>query len=173
METVEAPFEDFVRAHGPVLHQAAWALTRDVGHAEDLVQAALVSTWGAWSRITGPPLPYARTVLLREFISSRRRRTWGERPHEAGDLATDVPLADSADGSTGEGWGDAIDLHRALLTLPRAQRAVVVCRFLEDMSVQETAAALGISTGTVKSHTSRALAHLRVDPALASEGITR
>lgn len=167
MERARTSFEDFVRACGPGLHRAAWVLTRDVGHAEDPVQSALLSTWKAWHRIETEPGAYARTVLVREFVSTRRRRMWGERPGADQDVAGSSAKTDAPE----ENWVDRVALHDALLALPRAQRAVVVLRFLEDVSVDATAQALGIGTGTVKSHTSRALAHLRVDPAV--EGSTR
>lgn len=151
-------FEAFAAAHGATLHRIAWVLTRHEADAEDLTQTTLTKAWRAWPRIEGEPLPYARRILAREFISSRRRRWWGEQPSEV------LPeTATSAD------WADGLTLTQAIAALPRAQRAVVVLRYLEDLSVEDTAIALGVSPGTVKSHLSRALRALRVSPELTDD----
>lgn len=91
-----------------------------------------------------------RRVLVRENISRWRRRRWREVPGH------DAPEPGAVDDPTGR-----LDLRRALLALAPRQRAIVVLRFLEDRSVAETAAALGVTEGTVKSQTRDALARLR------------
>ena len=75
-------FDAFVAGAGHRLHATAYLLTRDHGLAEDLVQTALARAWRAWRRVEGDPEPYVRRVLVNAFLSSRRRRWWGEQPTE-------------------------------------------------------------------------------------------
>jgi RNA polymerase sigma-70 factor (sigma-E family) len=152
-------FDEFVATRSRALLRTAYLLTGDHGLAEDLLQTALAKCWFAWGRIDGPPEPYVRRVLATTYATWWRRRWRGERPTDAlpdrGDPAATAPVDDR----------DA--LWRALGALPRRQRAVVVLRYYEDLSEAETAAALGISTGTVKSQAAKALAALRRDADLA------
>lgn len=154
-------FDDFVAARSTALLRTAYLLTRDHGVAEDLLQTALAKAWFHWDRIDGPPEPYVRKILVNTYTSWWRRRWNGERATEdLPDAGTDDP-ADAA--------GASHDLWAALGRLPRRQRAVVVLRYFEDQSEAETARLLDCSVGTVKSQASRALAKLRIDPALAPE----
>ena len=154
-------FDEFVAARSSRLLRTAYLLTRDHALAEDLLQTALAKAWFAWARIEGEPEPYVRKVLVNTFASWWRRKWNGEHsyaePPERGDTGSD----DAVD--------QRQDLWAAMGRLPRRQRAVIVLRFVEDLSEAETARLLGISPGTVKSQTSRALANLRIDPALATE----
>jgi RNA polymerase sigma-70 factor (sigma-E family) len=152
-------FDDFVAARSTGLLRTAYLLTRDHALAEDLLQTALTKAWFSWSRIQGDPEPYVRKILVNTFASWWRRKWNGEQAH------ADVPEPEP-DGSTPD---DRHDLWTAMGRLPRRQRAVVVLRYVEDLSEAETARLLGISPGTVKSQTSKALAKLRIDPALATE----
>ena len=157
----EAPaFEAWVLARRRALLRTAWLLTGDVAAAEDLVQVALLKCWPRWARISGMADidGYVRRVLVTSHVSSRRRHWHGEV--STGELPE--PVVDAEPRDLGE-------LLVALARLPRGQRAVVVLRFAEDLSEAQTAAVLGISRGTVKSQTSRALRTLRVDPALREE----
>ncbi len=149
-------FREFAVARGRSLRRTAYLLTGDHQHAEDLLQVTLTKVYLAWDRIREPSAAeaYARRTLVTTYTSWWRRRSWHERPT---DQAPDRPAPDSS-----EALDDRTDLWRLLQTLPRQQRAVVVLRFYEDLSVPATAQALGIGIGTVKSHTSRALAALRV-----------
>ncbi len=157
-------FEAFVSAAGNRLHTTAFLLTRDHGLAEDLVQTALARSWRAWRRVHGDPEPYVRRVLVNAFVSSRRRRWWGEQPTEV------LPEAQAPDGY--EAVDERLGVQALLARLPARQRAVVVLRYLEDLPEREVADLLGCSVGTVKSQASRALAALRVHegPATSEEG---
>ncbi|GGO76387.1 SigE family RNA polymerase sigma factor [Nocardioides deserti] len=153
-------FDAFVAARSTDLLRTAYLLTRDAALAEDLLQTALAKAWFAWSRIEGNPEPYVRRILVNTFASWWRRRWNGEQPW------AEPPEPPPAAGVEA-GVDQRQDLWTAMGRLPRRQRAVVVLRFVEDLSEAETARLLGISTGTVKSQTSKALAKLRIDPALA------
>lgn len=148
-------FREFVDTRSPALLRAAWLLTGDWHSAEDLVQTALAKTWPKWRTILRRDAPevYVRRVMLTTFLSWRRRRSSSEMPIaevQHSGIAEDGHLADLR-----------MDLQRALAELSPQQRAVVVLRYFEELTVAETAAALGCSQGTVKSQTSKALASLR------------
>jgi RNA polymerase sigma-70 factor (sigma-E family) len=150
-------FTDFVRGRSTALLRTAVLLTGgDRGHAEDLLQGVLERMYVRWRRIRTSPEAYARRALVHAAMNRSRGRR--RRP--------EIPLADPDGPGAGrpdETAGvDARDLVvRALLTLPPRQRAVLVLRYFDDLSEVETAAALDISPGTVKSQTARALARLR------------
>ncbi len=151
-------FTEFVAARTPALLRTAYLLTGDWASGEDLLQTTLEQCWRRWNRLGEHPEPYVRQAMLRTFLSWRRRRWTGERPTEE---LPEVVVADATDA-----YDEREQLWRALQRLPRRQRAVVVLRYFDDLSEQETAAALGIAVGTVKSQTSKALAALRVDGSL-------
>lgn len=154
-------FDEFVAARSTRLLRTAYLLTRDHALAEDLLQASLTKAWFAWSRIEADPEPYVRKVLVNTFSTWWRRKWNGEHayadPPEPEPSAGEHTAADQRH-----------DLWEAMGRLPRRQRAVVVLRFVEDLSEAETARLLGIAPGTVKSQTSKALAKLRIDPALVA-----
>jgi RNA polymerase sigma-70 factor (sigma-E family) len=151
-------FEAFIGARYAALLRTAYLLTGDHHDAEDLLQQTLVKAVGAWKRIKGDPEPYVRTILVRQNISRWRRRRWRE-------LTTDAPPETPV---TEAGAEDRLALHRALGELAPRQRAVIVLRYYEDLTEVQTADALGISVGTVKSQTRDALRRLReVVPGLA------
>lgn len=159
-----ADFDAFVGARSSALLRTAYLLTRDHALAEDLLQTALTKAWFAWRRIDGDPEAYVRRILVNTYATWWRRRWNGER-------ATDeLPEPATTGRSTAHDRSDAShDLWAALGRLPRKQRAVVVLRYVEDLSEAETARVLGCSVGNVKSQASRALAKLRIDPALTTE----
>lgn len=152
-------FDEFVAARSTRLLRTAYLLTRDHALAEDLLQTALTKAWFAWSRIESDPEPYVRKILVNTFSSWWRRRWNGE--HAYADPPEPAP-ADVEHAAADQRH----DLWEAMGRLPRKQRAVIVLRFVEDLSEAETARLLGIAPGTVKSQTSKALAKLRIDPAL-------
>jgi len=156
-------FDEFVAARSSRLLRTAYLLTRDHALAEDLLQTALAKAWFAWSRIEGDPEPYVRKVLVNTFASWWRRKWNGEHAY------ADPPEPAAPATGAHEAVDQRQDLWTAMGRLPRRQRAVIVLRYVEDLSEAETARLLGISTGTVKSQTSKALASLRVDPALGDE----
>ena len=166
-------FDDFVRARSAALLRTAFALVGDYGHAEDMLQTALLRTARHWKQARGAPEAYARRVLVN--LCRDRWRWLRRRPPETALTDAPAPSADSAD-LTAEQVGEHDTLLRALTRLPTGQRHVIVLRFLEDLSVAQTAELLGISPGTVKSYTARALlalrTHLDDDPGVATSPAT-
>jgi RNA polymerase sigma-70 factor (sigma-E family) len=151
-------FDDFVRGRSAALLRTAYALTGDRGHAEDLLQTALLRTARRWTAARAAPEAYVRQVLVN--LCRDRVRWLQRRPREAVliDGADPTGVADELADQVGQ----RNSVIEALTRLPSGQRKVIVLRFLEDLSVAETAELLGISQGTVKSYTSRALASLRL-----------
>ena len=151
-----AEFDEFVVARSQALVRSAYLLVQDEGLAEDLVQTALTKSWFAWKRIDDPEA-YVRRVMVTTATSWWRRRWVRETP-------TEQPPAQETTNTLDP--GDAQDLWDAIGRLPRRQRAVVVLRYMEDRTESDTAELMGCSVGTVKSQCAKALAKLRVDPAL-------
>jgi RNA polymerase sigma-70 factor (sigma-E family) len=151
-----ADFDGFVRSHGTPLLRAAYVLTDDHGHAEDLVQLTLLRVARHWSAIRSSPEAYAHRTLIN--LSRNRWRDIGRRPRVE---HLDLEIEASALEDSTEVVLSRIGLAEALRRLPQLQREVSVLRFVFDLSVADTAIALGLAEGTVKSSTSRALATLR------------
>jgi RNA polymerase sigma-70 factor (sigma-E family) len=155
-------FQAYVVGRSPALLRTAYMLTGNRADAEDLLQTALAKTYLAWDRLREREAldGYVRRVLVTTQTSFWRRKRpeslYDELPESAGRDA----LADA-------------DVHDALWTavgrLSRKQRAAVVLGYYEDLSEAETARVLGVSVGTVKSTTSRALTLLRTDPTLRDD----
>jgi RNA polymerase sigma factor (sigma-70 family) len=124
--------------------------------AEDAVAEAYARVWPRYRRgRVREPLPYLRRAVVNQVTGSHRRRAIEER--EAERWAVDR----RALARTESAVDDKEMLRPALLALPTSQRAVIVLRFLEDLSEQETAELLGVKPGTVKSRTARGLEQLR------------
>lgn len=159
-------FADFVAARYRALVRTGLGLTGDVGHAEDLAQSALMKTYLSWGRLREPENAeaYARRTLVRLALRERQRRWHGEISAER------LPEPVGAFRPSGDRTDLALDVRAALAALPADQRAVLVLRYLDDQSEAETAAALGISLGTVKSRAARGLASLRRAGLLVREG---
>jgi RNA polymerase sigma-70 factor (sigma-E family) len=145
-------FGEFVDARALVMRRTAYLLCGDWHRAEDIVQVALIKLYVAWSRVRKDSLDaYARKILVRAAIDETRRgffqreRTVDAVPERA------APEDQAADP----------DLRQALAALPPGQRAVVVLRYWEDLSITETARILGRTEGTVKSQAAKGLAALR------------
>jgi RNA polymerase sigma-70 factor (sigma-E family) len=148
----DVEFADFVAARSRALLRTAYALTGDYQRAEDLLQTALLKSYRHWSGLREPEA-YLRQVMVRTYASWWQRRWRGEIPV--------AELPDSPDASAGADSALRDSLIVALATLPPRQRAVLVMRFFEELSDREIAELLNVSTGTVKSQASRALARLR------------
>jgi RNA polymerase sigma-70 factor (sigma-E family) len=163
----EAGFEAFATANGRRLRHAARLLTGDPQRAEDLLQTALARTYLRWGRIrSDDPVAYVRRVLYSAHADSWRRRWRDEYP-------TAEPPDRPAAGDHASEAAERDRLRSALATLSPRERAVVVLRYYEDLGERQTADALGIAVGTVKSTCNRALAKLRLSPDLAEAKETR
>ncbi len=156
---MDPSFESFVAARSRHLLHAAHLLTGDRHRAEDLLQTALTRAYLRWDRIdSDDPEGYVRRTMVNAHTDWWRKKPWREQATES------VPEVAVADTTASYDARDAV--LSALATLSARQRAVVVLRYYEGMSEAEIAAALGCSTGTVKSAASRAMAKLREHPAL-------
>jgi RNA polymerase sigma-70 factor (sigma-E family) len=151
-----ADFESWMVARQAKLLRTAYLLTGDVHAAEDLVQTALAKLYLAWDRVSDSPSvdAYARKIMVNEH-TSMWRRLWRHREVVTDTSTHDVPV------SAMEYDGVGAALWTAVRALPERQRAVVVLRYYEQLSEREAADALGVTVGTVKSQTSRALDTLR------------
>lgn len=151
----DADFTAYLQARQGTLLRTAYLLSGDRHQAEDLVQTTFAKLYLAWDRVRDRESidAYARRILVNEH-NSLWRRAWkrNERPTE---VLPEAPIVDEYDDGTGS------ELWSAVQTLPRKARAVLVLRYYEQLSEAEAAEVLGISVGTVKSQTSRALATLR------------
>jgi RNA polymerase sigma-70 factor (sigma-E family) len=148
-------FADFVGRQQQPLLRLAFLLAGDRGHAEDLVQTALMKTYRHWDRIVrrGEPSAYVRRALVTTHTSWRRRAWHREQPTSR---LPDVAAAEQADRLDGDE-----ELRRALAALPLRMRATVVLRYYEDLSELQTAQVMGCSESTVNTQAARGLARLR------------
>ena len=154
-QTRDAEFSSYMNARQASLLRTAYLLTGDRHTAEDLVQTAFAKLYLAWDKVQdqGSIDGYVRRILVNEH-NSLWRRAW-KRRELASETLPDRPHHDEYDAGAGR------ELWELVQTLPKKARAVVVLRYYEELSEAETADALGISVGTVKSQASRALAVLR------------
>jgi RNA polymerase sigma-70 factor (sigma-E family) len=152
----DADFAAYLAARRASLLRTAYLLTGNRHDAEDLVQTAFAKLYLSWDKVRdrGSIDGYLRTILVNEH-NSLWRRAWKRREHSAEHQVFDTAVHDVYDDGSRTALWDVVQ------TLPRKARAVVVLRYYEELSEAETAAILGISVGTVKSQTSRALATLR------------
>ena len=153
---LDAEFERFVERRSGILLRTAYLLTGDVRDAEDVLQVSLLRVARRWTSAREAPDAYARKVVVNVVRDRRRRllRRVRERPLD------DAPAFTSTPDCTGRVIGRD-EVIFALRQLPARQREVIVLRFFADLSVSETAIAIGASEGAVKSYTSRALNKLR------------
>lgn len=155
-------FDEFVTAEIDGLARYAGVLTRDRQLAHDVLVDALLVASATWPRIgrMDNPLGYVRRIVVTTFLADRRRDA-RRRTHPVPDVA-DVAAAGPATRDGGGAVEDRDETDRLLATLPRQQRAALVLRYYLDWPDEEIGLALGCTTGTVRSHISRALASLRV-----------
>ena len=155
----DTAFGEFVAASSPALVRIAWVLLLDADEAQDMVQEALARTYVHWARIwrSGEdPFPYVRRILVNMRTDRWRKRArrlqaeklWAARSH--GPAADDHTVIE-----------ESASLARLLGGLTERQRQVVALRYLQDLSVEETAAVLDLSRAAVKMAGSRALKQLR------------
>ncbi|NJC82191.1 SigE family RNA polymerase sigma factor [Planosporangium mesophilum] len=164
MDVLVDDFDAFVRGRSAALLRSAYLLTGDQHLAEDLVQSALARTHRAWSRLhaTGNAEAYTRKVMYHLQVS------WWRRGRVAEAFPGDVPEPRTGDRDPHDRSDLRLTLRAALLKLSNKQRAVLVLRYFEDRTEAEAAELLGVTVGTVKSQTAKALARLRtVAPDLA------
>jgi RNA polymerase sigma-70 factor (sigma-E family) len=153
----DAEFDAFVTARMGPLIRFAYALTGDLGHAEDLVQTALMRVYVRARRVApDDPERYIRRVVINANVSRFRRRRVTE---SLVDRTPDVASPDRTEQPAEE----TDTLRRLLAVLPPRQRTVLALRYSADMSEAEIAQLMGISPGTVKSLASRGLARLRTE----------
>lgn len=151
-----ADFVEFVSARGSTLYRLAYLLTASTSAAEDLLQTSLEKCFARWEKVRRMEAPeaYVRKVMVNTLTSHRRTLSWRREV-----LRAEIP------GLTVEPAQDAVLDHAQLwplvCALPERQRAVIVLRYYEDLSLVETAEILGCAVGTVKSQTSDAMRALR------------
>jgi len=153
-------FTRFVTESSSRLLRTAWLLTSHREHAQDLTQLALAKTFAAWRRVRNDDAEaYARRVMVNSYIDWWRRAPWRELPTEQ--LPERDLVADHSRTIT-----ERAALITALRQLTRKERTIVVLRYYVDLSEAEVATHIGVSVGTVKSTSSKALAKLRRSPSL-------
>lgn len=155
-------FDAFVAARYAALLRTAFLLTGHRQEAEDLVQETLIKAAKVWRRIEHGPEAYVRKTMYHESVSRWRRRRHREIHVAQVPERSDAPR---------ESVASRVTLQRALARLTPHQRAVLVLRYYEDLTERQTADALGVAVGTVKSQTRHALKRLReLAPELADFG---
>ncbi|MFG3054734.1 SigE family RNA polymerase sigma factor [Kitasatospora sp. NPDC048239] len=155
LDDTSAEFHDFFDRHYAELARLAHLLTGEADAADDLAADALIALWQRWDRLRAAdhPIAYARGVVanmarerIRSAVRERRRVLlfWTRGPEK----------------TNGPDVAAVLDVRAALARLPFRKRACVVLRHAFDLSEKDTAVALGISVGTVKSQTSKGMAEL-------------
>jgi len=157
---LDEEFRDFMHGRWPAMVRLAYALTGDLGHAEDVAQAAFARAYASWPKVrrTGNPEAYVRRIVVNENRNRFRKQRVAER-------LTDTPREPGSGAGPGADATSQYDERSALMAALRLlgprQRAVVVLRYWLGLTEAEAAAELNCSVGTVKSQASRALATLR------------
>jgi RNA polymerase sigma-70 factor (sigma-E family) len=151
----ETEFRQYVAARAERLRRFAYLCCGDWHRAEDAVQSALIRLYGVWAGKSPDSVDrYVRRIVTNILIDEHRRG-WFRR-ERVSHLVPDRPVPDATESSV-----ETLRIMSALARLPRRQRAVVVLRFWEDLSVEQVGEILRCSTGTVKSQSARGLRTLR------------
>ncbi|WP_406042403.1 SigE family RNA polymerase sigma factor [Micromonospora sp. NBC_00898] len=150
----DAAFAEYFAARSDAMRGTAYLLCGDWHRAEDLVQTAFTKLYLVWNRISRHEVldAYVRQILVRTFLDERRRGWW-RRERVGGEGAERPAPPDSPE--------NRLVMLQALAAVPPRQRAVLVLRYWEDLSIEEAAALLECSAGTVKSQAARGLDTLR------------
>jgi RNA polymerase sigma-70 factor (sigma-E family) len=151
----DVEFAAMFSGRATALRRTAYLLCGDWHRAEDLAQTAFAKCYAAWGRLREPAAAdaYLRSTLLHAYFDDDKR-AWRRRERVTGHLP-------EAPGTPSDPLEDRMVMLQALAAVPPRQRACLVLRFYDDLSVEETATALDCSVGTVKSNTSRGLDALR------------
>ena len=157
MSANESAYREYVTHHIDGLRRTAYLLCGDWHTADDLVSVALVKLLRHWRRVSAMEAPdaYMRRVLLRAWLDELRR-PWRRRERPTATLPECAASPADPEDPEDRRWILAL-----LAELPPRRRAVLILRYFCDLSVEETAEALGCGEGTVKSQTARALDTLR------------
>lgn len=146
-------FADFFAARFDGARRIAYAMCGSWPDAEEIAQTAFVKVYARWSKVRTETVDaYLRTVMTRVFLDTKRRGRAREQ------IVAEVPdvVAPAVDGPH-----ERLAMRDALMAVPPGQRAVLVLRFVADLSVGQVAETLGCTIGTVKSQTARGLVTLR------------
>ncbi|GAA1039853.1 SigE family RNA polymerase sigma factor [Virgisporangium ochraceum] len=147
-------FREYFVARRDTVRRTAYMLCGDWHWADDLTQSAFMRLAVNWRKVRDRQAldAFVRTCLMRAYFSDLRK-VWRRRERSVAD-PPDLAVA-------GEGTDDRAAFLSALRRLPPRQRAVLVCRYYQDLDVAATAQTLGCSPGTVRSQAARGLAKLR------------
>jgi RNA polymerase sigma-70 factor (sigma-E family) len=154
MSERDEAFAEYFAARSDAMRRTAYLLCGDWHRAEDLVQTAFTKLYLAWDRVSRHEVldGYLRRTLIRTFLDERRRGWWRR------ERVSDVPMDGAQPADSPE---TRLVILQALTAVPPRQRAVLVLRYWEDLSVEETAGVLGCASGTVKSQAAKGLQALR------------
>lgn len=145
-------FEEYFVARAQRLRRLAYAMCGDWHEAEDIVQATFIRLYRHWRKVRHESVDaYTRRILTNVFLS-------GKRKHRREDTTASPP---DREAPRERDSADRLDIAAALAELTPRQRAMVVLRFMEDMSITDVAVVLGVAEGTVKSQTARGIQSLR------------
>ncbi|MER7281604.1 SigE family RNA polymerase sigma factor [Dactylosporangium sp. CA-052675] len=150
----DTAFAEYFAARSDAMRGTAFLLCGDWHRAEDLTQTAFTKLYLAWNRVSRHEVldGYLRRTLVRTYLDERRLGWW--RRVRTSDTPPEPPTVDT-------GPEERVAVLAALSAVPARQRAVLILRYWEDLSVEETAELLGCSAGTVKSQAARGLQTLR------------
>ena len=157
-------FDELVRAHWEIAFRLAYVITRNAADAEDVAQEAMLKGWRALARFRSsePLRPWLLRIVANE--ARNRRRSAGRRARSRCARTPRPGLGGRGPvprGPRRRGRRAPPAARASSRQLPEQARTVLACRYLLDLSEAETAAALGLRPGTVKSRTARALERLR------------